>query len=196
MQGSKTVDDYIKSKPEWQAELVKLRDILNATGLEETIKWGAPCYTDGGKNIVGMAAFTAYFGLWFFQGALLSDPEGVLMNAQEGKTKAQRQWRFESARDIKVRTIMAYVAEAIELNRRGKEIKPDRAKPVTIPAELKAVFKSDAKLKTAFDAMSKGCRREYAEYVGEAKREETRRRRVGKIVPMILGGGGLNDRYR
>ena len=108
--------------------------ILNATKLEETVKWGGPCYTHGGKNIVGMGAFKSYCGLWFYQGALLSDPDKVLINAQQGRTKALRQWRFQAGDKIPVGRIKSYVAEAIRLSSAGNEIKPDRSRPLAIPA--------------------------------------------------------------
>ncbi len=94
----KTVDDYIEAAEPWQDELIRLRKILRSTDLEETVKWGAPCYTHDGKNVVGMASFKSYVGLWFHQGALLGDKKKVLINAQEGKTKALRQWRFRRRR--------------------------------------------------------------------------------------------------
>ncbi|MFG0256782.1 MAG: YdeI family protein [Phycisphaerales bacterium JB043] len=196
MKRHKTVDDYIASVAHWQAELERLRQIVASTPLEETVKWGAPCYTHNGKNVVGIGAFKSYVGLWFHQGALLGDPEGVLINAQEGKTRALRQWRFTSNGEIKARIIKAYIKEAIELVEQGKEIKPDRSKPIVIPDELKAAFRKNTRAKSAFGKLSKSCQREYAEHVGDAKREETRVRRVEKIIPMILEGAGLNDKYR
>jgi len=114
MQRAESVDDYIENAEHWRPELERLREVLTSTELEETVKWGGPCYTLDGKNIVGMGAFKSYVGLWFHQGALLSDPEGMLVNASEGKTKALRQWRFTSGKDIKPRLIKKYVNEAIE----------------------------------------------------------------------------------
>ena len=99
MKKDTTVLDYIEKHQTYMKELVLLRDILNNTDLEETIKWGAPCYTINGKNIVGMAAFKSYIGLWFHQGVFLKDLKKVLINAQEGTTKALRQWRFKNRRD-------------------------------------------------------------------------------------------------
>ena len=58
MQRAKSVDEYIETHPEWTAALVKLHKILNATELEKTVKWGGPCYTVDGKNVVGIAALT------------------------------------------------------------------------------------------------------------------------------------------
>lgn len=197
MQRAKTVDGYIKDHPEWADALTKLRDICNSTDLEETIKWGAPCYTIDGKNIVGLAAFKEYAGLWFHQGALLKDPDNVLINAGETKTKALRQWRFTSAKDIKTRTVKAYINEAIANQRAGKAIKPTRnTSAVKVPAELEAAFKSNKKARAAFDALTPGKRREYAAHVAEAKREATRLSRTEKIIPMILSGVGLHDKYR
>lgn len=191
-----SVDAYIAAHPDRAAELEKLRSILAATPLVETIKWGAPCYTHNGKNIVGLGAYKAYAGLWFHQGALLDDPDGHLINAQEGKTKALRQWRFTSASRIKARPIKAFVTQAIALVEQGKEIKPDRAKTVEIPPELAAAFKEDATLKKAFNALTPGKQREYAAHIAEAKRDATRATRLEKIVPMIKTGAGLHDKYR
>ena len=196
MKGAKTVEEYIDKAEQWQPELTRLREILNSTGLEETVKWGAPCYTHDGKNVVGIAGFKNYFGLWFHQGALLADAEGVLINAQEGRTKALRQWRFESKKDIKVRTIKAYVKESIEQISAGKSIGADRNKPLTIPPLLKQALTKNKTAKKAFDELTKGKRREYADYISEAKRDETKEKRLAKILPMIEAGKGLHDRYR
>ena len=192
----KSVDDYIAEAKYWQNELVKLREILNAAGLEETVKWGAPCYTHEGKNVVGLGAYKAYCGLWFYQGALLKDPDGVLINAQEGKTKALRQWRFAAASEIKRAKVKAYVAEAMQLAAAGQEIKPARNKPLKIPGELITALAANAEAAAAFESLTKGRQREYADYVSEAKRADTRERRLEKIMPMIAQGRGLNDQYR
>lgn len=201
MQRHRTVEAYIDNAPKWQDELRNLRKILLSTRLAETVKWGAPCYVHEGKNVVGIGAFKSYVGLWFHQGALLSDPEGVLINAQEGKTKALRQWRFESTNEIKARAIKAYVKEAIELQEQGKEIKPARNKAVKIStekisAELASALTKNKRAKNAFDELTPGKQREYANYIAEAKREATRESRIKKIIPMILKGAGLQDKYR
>jgi uncharacterized protein YdeI (YjbR/CyaY-like superfamily) len=88
----KTVDEYILNSKNGIEILLVLRDIINTTELKETIKWGVPCYTINGKNVLGLGAFKSYVGIWFFQGALLNDTAKVLRNAQDDKTKAMRQW--------------------------------------------------------------------------------------------------------
>lgn len=196
MKRATSVDDYIARHPQWRVALEKLRRILTATELVETVKWGGPCYTIDGKNVVGLAAFTNYVGLWFHQGVFLSDPDKVLINAQEGTTKALRQLRFGSDKEIEVATVKAYVAEAIANQKQGKALKADRSKPVVVPAALRTALAKRPQAKKAFAVLSKGRQREYAEYVAEAKRDETRASRLAKILSMIEAGGGLNDRYR
>lgn len=120
----------------------------------------------------------------------------MLLNAQQGKTRAMRQWRITDAKQIMVAIIKAYVREAIELSRSGKAIKPRQDKPLIIPDELKNALIRNKKAGKVFDVMSKSCRREYAEYISDAKKPETRLRRLEKILPMIVAGGGLNDKYR
>ena len=196
MKRYRTVDEYIAGAEHWQKELVRLREILQSTPLEETVKWGAPCYTHHGKMVVGIGGFKSYVGLWFHQGALLSDKDNVLISGTEGKTKAMRQWRFASLQEIKARPIKAYVKEAIALQEAGQEIKADRSQPVVIPPEFKQALAKNKKAQTAFGKLTKGKQREYANYIAEAKRAETKAQRIVKILPMIAAGAGLNDKYR
>lgn len=196
MKNSQSVDEYIASCTLWQKELVVLRKILLKCKLVETVKWGGPVYTYQEKNVVGIGAFKSYVGLWFFQGALLSDPEGLLINAQEGKTKAQRQMRFQSGKEIKSKVIAAYVAEAKALVDCGASIQPDRNRPLVLPSELQSALQKHKRIGQAFDKLSLSCKREYAEYVDTAKRPETKARRLEKVLALIQDGKGLNDRYR
>ncbi len=196
MKRHKTVDDYIANAGDWQAELKRLREILKATPLTEDVKWGAPCYTHKGKNVVGLAAFRNWVCLWFHQGALLEDGSKVLVNAQEGKTKALRQWRMTSAKDIKPTLIRRYVKEAIALVDAGKEIKAVRTKSVDVPPELSKAMRRFKGATAGFRGLTPGKQREYTSYVAEAKRDDTKQKRIDKILPMIAAGVGLNDKYR
>lgn len=197
MKPPKTVDEFIAANGEWKQSLMLLRELLQASGLTETVKWGAPVYVLGKKHIAGIGAFKAYAGIWFFQGVFLKDEAGKLVNAQEGKTKALRQWRFSSLAEIEENRelIAAYIQEAILNQQQGKEMKPEK-KPLIIPPELAAVLKEDAELKAAFDELGLTKKRDYAEYIGEAKRAETKEKRLEKILPMIRAGIGLNDKYK
>ena len=193
----KEVINYITIKEKWKEELELLRKTLLATKMEEAIKWGAPTYVYKNKNIVGLAAFKNYCGLWFFQGGLLKDDHKVLMNAQEGKTKAMLQWRFFSLDEIDVNLITEYALEAMQNVDEGKEIKPNRAKKeLIIPELLKKALDKDEKVKIIFDSFTLSKKREYADYISEAKREATKQNRLEKIIPMILNKIGLHDTYK
>jgi uncharacterized protein YdeI (YjbR/CyaY-like superfamily) len=196
MRRAKSVDDYIANASVWKDELIRLRDVLCATPLTEEVKWGGPCYTYKGKNVVGIGAFKSYLGLWFYQGALLKDDESVLINAQEGKTKALRQWRMTTRTDIKPAIIKRYVKEAMTLVDQGREIKADRTAPIEVPKELQNAMRRHKGATAAFRKLRRGLQREYADYVASAKRDATKQNRVAKILPMIVAGVGLNDKYQ
>ena len=195
MQMAKTPEEYFSWHPTYKNLLERLRKLLLSTELEEKMKWGIPTYCLKNKNVAGIGAFKSYAGIWFFNGVFLKDEANVLINAQEGKTKGMRQWRLESIDDVNDDLLLSYIKEAIKNQKEGKEIKPEK-KPLIIPDELKEALASDTSLYEAFEGMSLSCKREYAEYISEAKREETRMKRLDKIIPMILEGGGLNDKYR
>ena len=195
MKRFKTVDDFMDSHEMWAKPLEKLREILLTTELNETVKWGFPVYTKENKNLVGLGAFKSYTGLWFFQGGLLTDKNGVLINAQEGKTKAMRQWRFGSIDEINADLILDYVYEAIANHDAGREIKAEKNKALVIPSELETAFMDYNHLKEKFEALSLSKKRDYCEHIGGAKRGSTRISRLEKSIPMILSGVGLNDKY-
>ncbi|MCY3556456.1 MAG: YdeI/OmpD-associated family protein [Gemmatimonadetes bacterium] len=196
MQRYKSVEDYLDGHVEWRPLLERLCNIMNACEVEETVKWGQPCYTHAGKNVVGIGAFKEFVSVWFFQGALLRDEHGVLVNAQEGRTRAMRQWRFQAVEEIDEPLLRAYVDESIENQRLGKEIKAERKKPVEVPDELAGALADDRDAGERFSSLTPGKQREYTEYIAEAKRTETRTKRLEKILPMIRSGQGLNDKYK
>ena len=192
----KSVDQYIETHPTWEDELTSLREILLITELEECIKWGAPVYALKGKNVVGIAALKNHCALWFFNGALLKENTALLHNAQEGKTKALKQIRFEKGDEIKPDILQKYVAEALQNQREGKEVKPVTSKKLVLPLELKQALEEDKDLENSFQQLTKGKQREYANYITEAKREATKQKRLEKITPMIKNGVGLYDKYK
>ncbi len=192
------VDALIEKKSEWAKELKALRKILRASKMTETWKWSFPTYTHLGKNIASISCTKKAVGIWFFQGALLKDKKKKLRNAQEGKTKAMRQWLFKDLAAVKKDSdlLAAYLIEAKANQEAGKEIKPVRGKKVVpIPAELKAGLKAK-KLTKAFAALSQSKQNEYNEHIASAKQEATKQRRLDKILPMILVGKGLHDKYK
>ena len=192
-----SVEEYLEVHTNWTEALTTLRNIINSTEVEEALKWNAPVYTVNGKNVIGLGAFKNHFGIWFFNGVFLKDEQKQLTNAQEGKTKALRQMRFESVNDIDKNTVLSYVKEAIENQKLGKEVKADRTKKETIiPKELQIDLDKDSDYKNSFDKLTPGKQREYCEHIASAKRDTTKQSRLEKIKPMILQGIGLHDKYK
>lgn len=198
MDSTQKVIAFINNHPRYKTALTKLRNILLKTEVEETIKWGMPVYTVDGKNVLGIGAFKNHFGIWFYQGALLQDKHGKLINAQEGKTVAMRQWRMESEQEIDEKMLLQYILEAIENQKMGRVINPSKPvrKTPPIPRELKDRFAESKELAMSFKDLTPGKQKEYIEYVDEAKKAETKMARLDKITPMILEGLGLNDKYK
>ena len=191
------ITNYIEKKSQWKLELEKLRAAVLACNLEETIKWGAPVYMSDGKNILGLSAFKNYVGLWFFQGGTLKDTHKVLMNAQEGKTAAMRQWRFSSIEEIDVNLIRAYIKEAVENQEKGNIIKPQKnTKPLIIHSLLQKELDVNKEFSKQFESFSLSKKREYANHILEAKREATQIKRLEKIIPKVISGVGLHDKYK
>lgn len=191
------VDTYITKNTKFSKQLTKIRNILLSTELKETIKWSMPTYTINNKNVVGIGAFKSHYGLWFFQGSLLKDSHKVLLNAQEGKTKAMLQWRFNADTIIDSKLILAYIQEAIENEKKGLRIKPSKTKKtLVIPPELAFELDKNNNLKQSFQALTLSKQREFSEYIASAKREATKNKRLEKIIPMILKNIGLHDKYK
>lgn len=189
-------DAYFEKDQPFKEEIAILREIALATELEETLKWGAPVYTIQNKNVLGIMAFKNHFGLWFFNGVYLSDPENVLENAQEGKTKAMRHWKFCDINEIDRKLILQYMKEAIENQKRGLAIKPERKKTTVIPELLNKALRANELLRRRFESLAPYKQREYCEYIDTAKQEKTKLRRLERILPMIEEGIGFNDKYR
>lgn len=191
---AKSVEEYIENQEKYGESLQLLRELMLSTEMMETVKWGMPTYTVNNKNVLGISAFNKYFGIWFFNGVFLSDPHNILLNAQEGKTKALRQLRFSKIEEINKNIILDYINEAIENQKKGLEIKPVK-KALVIPKELASKLAENKKLSKNFESLSSGKKKEFSEYISEAKREDTKIKRLEKIIPMILKNIGLNDKY-
>ncbi|WP_432410586.1 YdeI/OmpD-associated family protein [Rasiella sp. SM2506] len=197
MLSSEKVTQYIEKHVKWSTSLSQIREVLKATALVEEIKWGAPSYSYNSKILIGLGAFKNHMGIWFHQGVFLKDKHQKLLNAQDGKTKALRQWRLEEGDIIDTNILRDYIEEAIENCKAGKEVKAERItkKPILDPFFKDALAKN-TDLKKAFDALTPGKQREYAEHIASAKRETTRLSRLEKITSMILAGQGLHDKYK
>lgn len=178
----------------WAAEIAEMRRVLAGLAMKEECKWGKPTYTVEGKNIVIMQGFKEYFALGFFQGALLKDPETLLV--QLGQVQAGRVMKFTSAKEIRAKAaiIKAYVREAIAVEKAGLRVTPRKTSDFPVPPELKARFRKDPRFKRAFEALTPGRQRSYLYHFGAAKQSATRLARIDKATPAIFEGRGFLER--
>jgi uncharacterized protein YdeI (YjbR/CyaY-like superfamily) len=192
---NRKVDGFIKKTKTWKEEFERLRSILlGFEELDEEIKWMHPCYTLEGKNIVLMHGFKDYCALLFHKGALLKDPDGILIQQTEN-VQAARQIRFTNVQEIiEMKPILkAYIQEAIEVEKAGLQVELKKTEEYTIPEELQTKFDEVPTLKTAFEELTPGRQRAYILYFSKAKQSKTRESRIEKYMEHILEGKGLND---
>ena len=188
------VDFYFDKAAKWNKELEKMRDLVLDCGLEEELKWGCPCYTYEKKNIVLIHVFKEYCAFLFFKGALMNDPNGILIQ-QTKNVQVPRQIRFTNAREIvkQEKIIKSYIYEAIEVERAGLKPKLKKTAQFNMPEEFQSKLKKSSALKNAFDALTPGRQRAYLLYFSAAKQSRTRESRIEKYAKQILKGKGLND---
>ncbi len=180
----------------WTEELSRIASIIEKAPLEKSIKWGLEVFTLNGQNVISYCGFKNHFAIWFYKGVFMNDPYKVLVNAQKGKTKSLRQWRFSAMEEIDEGKILEYIQEAIEVEKKGLKIKAEKFEPAVMPKLLEEELKKNEALKLAFGQLTPGKQKEYAVYINEAKQEQTKQRRLEKIKPLILLGVGLNDKYK
>jgi uncharacterized protein YdeI (YjbR/CyaY-like superfamily) len=195
MEPSDKIDAFYSRERPFKEELYILRDLARKTEARETLKWGSPVYTINGKNVFGIMGFKRHFGLWFFNGVFMKDPEGVLVAAQE-ETKALRHWKFTSRAEIIPGKVLAYMEEAIANQKKGMEHRPEGKKKVEIPGILAEALGKDNALLLAFKALTPYKQREYCEHIDSAKQEKTRQSRLEKCLLLIRKGVSLNEQYR
>jgi uncharacterized protein YdeI (YjbR/CyaY-like superfamily) len=189
------VNWYFEKAGQWQDAMEKLRAIVLSTGLTEELKWGVPCYTLDGKNIVLIHGFKNYCALLFMKGALLKDPEGILIqqteNVQEG-----RQIRFTHVDEIfELRSALkGYIKQAIGVEKAGLKVPLKKTSEFKMPDELVNKLE-DPKFKKAFEALTPGRQRGYILYFSQPKQSATRAARIEKSIPQIRAGKGWNEEY-
>jgi uncharacterized protein YdeI (YjbR/CyaY-like superfamily) len=188
------VDWFFAKDTKWQKEYERLRMIILDCGLMEELKWGCPCYIHENTNIVLIHGFKEYCALLFFKGALLNDPNGILIQ-QTKNVQSARQIRFTNLKEIvKMEKILkAYVYEAIEVERAGLKVKLKKTTDFKIPEEFQKKLDKSKTLKTAFEKLTPGRQRAYIFYFSQAKQSKTREERVEKYLKQILSGKGLDD---
>jgi uncharacterized protein YdeI (YjbR/CyaY-like superfamily) len=170
----------------WRPHLELLRHLALDCGLDETLKWGVPCYTFQGANVAIVAAFKEYCSVSFFKGALLQDTASILEKPGE-HTQAARLVKFTDVAEIHhlENTLKQYLYEAIELEKAGLKFEYQK-QPEPMPEEILEKMAEAPAFKVAFEGLTPGRRRGYILLVLGAKQAATRRARVEKIAREII----------
>lgn len=183
---------FLANDKKWLGEMQKLREIVLSFPLAEELKWMHPCYTHGkDRNIVLIHAFKEYCALLFMKGALMQDPQNILIQQTEN-VQAGRQIRFTSLKQIEEMedTLKAYIADAIAVEESGAQVQKKETKDFPVPDELRAAFEEDAAYKEAFEALTPGRQRAWLLHFGGAKQSATRVSRIEKAREKIFDGMG------
>jgi uncharacterized protein YdeI (YjbR/CyaY-like superfamily) len=180
------------AKSDWRDELAALRNVVLGCGLSEDVKWGQPCYTAQGRNVVIIHGFKDYCALLFFKGALMQDPHNLLVR-QTDNVQGARQIRFASMNDIAGRedVLAAYIRDAVAVETSGAKV--EKAGETPVPEEFQARLDDSPDLQAAFAKLTPGRRRAYLLHFAAAKQVKTREARIDKHLAAILAGKGLDD---
>lgn len=178
----------------WREGLVALRQVVLDTPLKEERKWGAPCYTLNGQNVVMIGAFNTNFVLSFMKGALLEDKHQLLVAPGEN-TQSGRVIRFTDNHSVAslAPVLKRYILEAIDIEKAGLRVEKKQHEDYEVPLELQRALDQDDALRDAFDALTPGRQRSYFLHIGGAKQAKTREARVEKCRDKIFDGKGFNE---
>lgn len=188
------VTTYLTRLKKWREELTSLRAIVLDCGLEEDFKWMHPCYTYNGKNIVLLHEFKEYCAILFTKGALLEDPENILIQQTEN-THSARQIRFNDTSEIEELEpiIEQYIKEAIEIEKSGLKVRKKKPSDFQLPEELEQEFEKSPEFKNAFYNLTPGRQKGYLLHFTQPKQSKTKLQRIEKNRQRILDGFGFND---
>lgn len=188
------VDWFFNEETQWQQAYRKLRKVVLDCGLTEELKWGVPCYTLDGQNVVLIHGFKEYCALLFHKGVLMKDFNAILVQ-QTANVQSARQIRFTSAAQVdEMRHVLkAYVEDAIDVEKSGQEVDFKKTEEFPMPLEFQIQLNEMPELKTAFEALTPGRQRGYLLHFSGAKQAKTRESRVEKCIPKIMEGKGLDD---
>lgn len=175
------VDFFFEDAGQWQEEFKALRTIALSTELVEDLKWGCPCYTFEGKNIFLIHGFKEYCALLFFKGALMKDPDHILIRQTEN-VQAARQVRFTDVQQINdlKEILRSYMFEAVEIEESGAKVEMKKTKEFEMPEEFQNKLEQDPALKEAFESLTPGRQRAYLLHFSSAKQSKTREARIEK----------------
>lgn len=191
---SALIDEGIsRMEPFAQKICKKLRKLILSTDPEfiEDWKWGPNYYLNG--MVCGFWGFKKHASLVFFQGSLLKDKKKILI--ENPGNVHNRHIKFTDVKQIDDETILEYLFEAIDNSRKGIKITEAKDKTVIIPEDVKKSFKT-AKILTYFESLAYSHRKEYMMWITDAKKEETRLKRIRQAIEKLTSKQMMHDKYK
>ena len=191
------IDAYIaKAAPFAQPILERLRETVHEAcpEVEETLKWSMPSFVHAGGILVGMAAFKQHVSFGYWKHALVMG-EGVQRDGMGSYG------RMGSLKDLPPKKrLLADIRRAMKLNEEGVKAPGARKSsapkpPAEVPADLAAALKKNRRAKATFESFPPSAQRDYVEWIVEAKREDTRSRRLAQAVEWMAEGKRRNWKY-
>ena len=192
---NRQAEQFFDKARKWREEYLLLREIiLEDKSLEEDFKWMHPCYVFKGRNVVLIHGFKDYCALLFHKGALMKDPQHILIQQTEN-VQAARQIRFTNEEQILQlkASIKAYVKEAVAIEESGQKVELKNVSEYPMPEEFQKALDEDEAFKYAFYSLTPGRQKGYLFYFNQAKQPATRVSRIEKYYEAILAGKGIDD---
>ncbi|MBL7952295.1 MAG: YdeI/OmpD-associated family protein [Flavobacteriales bacterium] len=200
MHPQEQINSYIAEQPEWQRRLlVRLRQLIHATDpdVEETWRWNSPGFDHGGI-MISLHGFKTCVSVWFHKGALLKDPNGLFKLSEKDEERGMRKYKVNEGETINEKAFSELVKQAVKLNDTGTKLgdaKPAR-KALVVPPELENCLKKDEEAWEHWENFNYSHKKEYVEWIDDAKKDETRKRRIAQALEMIREGVGKEDKHR
>jgi uncharacterized protein YdeI (YjbR/CyaY-like superfamily) len=176
-----------------------LRALVHATcpQVSEEVKWSIPHFVHGGENLCIFAAYAKHCSFSFAKDSLMADPR---LKSSAARPAAKRfMGRLTTLSDLPPDDdLAAWIAEAMSLNDRGIKLPPrqsDGSKPVEVPQAFTDALAANPAAKAVFDTKSPSFRKEYNVWIGDAKTDATRQKRIGEALTWIAEGKGRFWKY-
>jgi hypothetical protein len=191
---------YIAERPEWQRKtLIRLRQLIHTVDedVTEAWRWNSPHFDHDGI-MIGLHGFKTFVSVWFHKGALLKDTHKLFDKPEKDEDKGIRKIKLEEGQAIDEKAFVDLVKQAVKVNQSGAKLgdaKPAR-KALVVPADLETVLKKDEEAWANWEKFSYSHKKEYVEWVVDAKQEETRKRRIAQALEMIREGVAKEDKHK
>lgn len=194
------VDAYIAKSQDFAKPIMEhLRELVHKAhpDIEETIKWGFPHFQYKGI-VCSMAAFKQHCAVVFWKAAIMSDP--ILVKNAEAESSMGHLGKITSLKDLpKDKTLLSFIKEAVKLNEDDVKLpskpKPKEKKEIVVPGYFTKALKKNKKANEVFNNFAYSHKKEYVEWITEAKTDETRNKRIATALEWIAEGKGRNWKY-